>query len=90
MSNSNSGRAAREKKRENVALEAYNYLYIRGGELKGLRGRTPREFGQMVSKMKTQVIKRSVLIKSAIKANQNWDKRFLRARKSGKRKRELH
>ena len=44
LSNSNPGRAARGKTTKTVALEAYNYLYIKGGELKGLRVRTPREF----------------------------------------------
>ena len=67
---------------KNLVHKAFDYVYIRGGQMRGLRQRTAKEFGHMVSKLQKRSTNRIQLLEQAIRENQNWNLKFHLAQKS--------
>ena len=84
MSLSNQSKWGSEKRLKNRIHQVFDYVYIQGGQLTGLRKRSSKEFGHMVSKIQSRCINRRTLIAGAIANNQRWIKKFLLAKKHKK------
>ena len=61
--------------------EVFDYVYMKGGSMRGLRARSLREFGLMKTKLVRRIINRKLIIEQAIKNNQMWNLRFHNANK---------
>ena len=64
--------------------EVFDYVYMEGGQMRGLRARSTKEFGIMRSKLEKRILNRKLIIEQAIKNNQKWNLRFHSAAKSKK------
>ena len=81
---SNQSKWGREKHVKNRIRAFFDYVYIKEGQLAGLRKRSSKEFGHMVSKIQYRCLNRRSLIASAIANNQRWIQKFILAKKNKK------
>jgi len=83
MDMKSSSRASKETSSRSLIHTAFDYVYAQGGQMKGLRGRSAREFGSMMSKHVKRSRNRKFIIEQAIKDNQIWNAKFNIAKKNG-------